>query len=179
MLVRNSVCLTSQSNTNKHVLTQVVSPFGVGFCYLVRRLDWNSCDKAKGSTSSHRISETDERQIPWAGKDLELPSPVLVLHDHSGGGRGGVPAEGPGGPKRLHKAPTNNTKPQQTIQSPNRLYKPPTDYTKPRKDYTNTQNIRQNLTILNKNPKYETRVANNNSLTSTIKYPIFKTPYIK
>ena len=30
----------------------------------------------------------------------------------------------------LNKAPTDNTKPQQTTQSPNRLYKAPTDYTK-------------------------------------------------
>ena len=34
------------------------------------------------------------------------------------GGRGGSP-------KRLHKAPTDKTKPQQTIQSPDRQYKAP------------------------------------------------------
>ena len=54
---------------------------------------------------------------------------------------------GPGGPKRLYKAPTDNTKPQQTIQSPNRQYKAPKDYTKP-------LNIRQNPEILNKDLKY-------------------------
>ena len=55
-----------------------------------------------------------------------------------------------GSPKRLHRAPTDNTKPrqykaptdntrpQQTIQSLNRQYKDPTDYTKPPKHYTNT-----------------------------------------
>ena len=47
-------------------------------------------------------------------------------------GLGGAPAEGPGGggggidwgrdtPKRLYKAPTDYTKPRQTIQSPDRL----------------------------------------------------------
>ena len=52
---------------------------------------------------------------------------------------------------RLHKAPTDFTKPRQTIQSPDRLYKAPkklykapTDYTKPPKDYRNLENIRQN-----------------------------------
>jgi len=55
------------------------------------------------------------------------------------------PPWGPGSPERLHKAPTDYTKPQQTIQIPDRLYKAPkrlykapkrlhkapTDYTKP------------------------------------------------
>ena len=51
---------------------------------------------------------------------------------------------GGGSPKRLYKAPTDNAKPQQTIESPDRQYKAPkrvfkapTDYTKPRKDYRN------------------------------------------
>ena len=57
-------------------------------------------------------------------------------------------------PKRLHKvptdkrkAPTDNTKPQQTIRSPNRQYKAPTDNTKHR-------HIRQDLKILDKDTKY-------------------------
>ena len=52
------------------------------------------------------------------------------------GGGGWAPAEGPGEegvrPKRLYKAPTDNTKPQKDytkpqniIQSPDRLYKAP------------------------------------------------------
>ena len=94
--------------------------------------------------------------------------------------RGGPPAEGPrgggaarrgapwggaarrgarGSPKRLYKAPTGYTKPRKTIQGPNRLYKDPTDYRKPPKDYRKTQNIKQNLTILNQYLKYLTRVA--------------------
>jgi len=50
------------------------------------------------------------------------------------------PPWGPGSPERLHKAPTDYTKPQQTIQIPDRLYKAqkrlykaPTDFTKPQK----------------------------------------------
>ena len=36
-----------------------------------------------------------------------------------------------GSPKRLYKALTDYTKPQQTTQSPDRLNKAPNDYTKP------------------------------------------------
>ena len=53
-----------------------------------------------------------------------------------------------------HKAPTDYTKPQQTIGSPNRLYKAPTDYTKPPKHYTKPLNIRQRPKILNKTLQY-------------------------
>ena len=52
-----------------------------------------------------------------------------------------------------------------TIQSANRLQKAPTDYTKPPKDYTKPLNIKQNREILNKDLKYQTRVATNMDLT--------------
>ena len=67
-----------------------------------------------------------------------------------------------GGPKRLYKAPTDNTRPQQTIESPDRLHKGPTDYTK-------TQHIRQHLQGNSAKPqnvrqerKKSTRVATHN-----------------
>ena len=77
------------------------------------------------------------------------------------------------GPNRLYNAPTDNTKPQQPVQSPDRLhkapkkqYKAPTDYTKPPtnntmppKHYTKITNIRQNPKISNKDPTYLTTVA--------------------
>ena len=50
----------------------------------------------------------------------------------------------------LYKAPTDYTKPQQTIQSPNRQYKNPTDNTK-------TRHIRQNPDILDNPPKDNTK----------------------
>ena len=63
------------------------------------------------------------------------------VHRRRRGARGGGARRGAwGSPKRLYKAPTDYTKPRQTIQSPNRLYKAPTDYTKP-------QRIRQTKTI--------------------------------
>ena len=104
---------------------------------------------------------------PWGG-GARRGSP-------SGGGRlprgpvGGPPAEGPrggidwGGDKsdRLYKAPTDYTKPlnirqspRNIIQSPDRLYKAPTNTPKISKDHRNLQNIRQNLKILDMNPKY-------------------------
>ena len=43
------------------------------------------------------------------------------------------PPWGPGSPERLHKAPTDYTKPQQTIQIPDRLSKAPKRLYKARK----------------------------------------------
>ena len=87
--------------------------------------------------------------------------------------------------------PKDFTKPKQTIQNPGilhkaaeTLYKAPTDYRNLQKEYTKPKNIRQNFkkhvkpTVLDKNQQYLTRVANNNSLTSKIKYPILKTSFI-
>ena len=55
-----------------------------------------------------------------AESSITLPNVVAV--------GGGPPAEGPrggGSPRRLYKAPTDNRKPRQTIESPDRLYKAP------------------------------------------------------
>ena len=78
-------------------------------------------------------------------------------------------AAGPGGeggnPKKLYKAPTDCTKPRQTIQNPNRLYKAQKNYTKPPDDNTKTSNTRQNQQILDKDLKYLTSVATNSNST--------------
>ena len=60
------------------------------------------------------------------------------------------PYSWPNPTNRLYKAPTDYTKPQQTIQSPNRQYKAPTDNTKP-------QQTIQNPDILDKDPTDNTK----------------------
>ena len=72
-------------------------------------------------------------------------------------------AEGPGG-----EAPTDYTKPQQTIQNPIRLYKAPKGLHKAPTDNTKTENIRRNPKRLDKNLRKITREANNASLHSDI-----------
>ena len=74
---------------------------------------------------------------------------------------GGKPQKTIKSPDRLYKAPKDNTKPRQTLQSPTkttqssrRLYKAPEDYTKPQKDNTKPQNTIQALTDCTKPPKY-------------------------
>ena len=60
-----------------------------------------------------------------------------------------------GKPQKTLKSPTDNTKPQQTIQSPNRQYKAPTDNTKPQTDNSKPrQTIQRPLKILDKTIKY-------------------------
>ena len=72
------------------------------------------------------------------------------------GPRGGrAPAEGPGG--GIHwggDTPKDYTKPRQTIQSPGILDKAPETLYKCFEYWTKTQNIKQKLTISNKNPKH-------------------------
>ena len=65
--------------------------------------------------------------------------------------RGGIDC-GRDTPKRLYKAPTDQTKPNK-------------NYTKPQKQYTNTKNIRQHPKILDKYQKYLARVATHISST--------------
>ena len=108
---------------------------------------------------------------------------------HTWVGRGaacrGGPGEGrpPWGP--VGEGYTGVGTSEKTIQSPDRLYKDPTDHTKTQKHYTkplnirqNLKSIRQNLTIWNKNPKYQTIVATIDILTANIQYPILTTTYI-
>ena len=61
-------------------------------------------------------------------------------------------------PRRLYKAPTNFTKPQQTIQRP--------------------QNTTQRFNIVNKYLQYLIRVATTFNLANKMKCPIFRTTYI-
>ena len=79
-----------------------------------------------------------------------------------GGGEGGAPAQGPGGGNRLGWGHLK------------RLYKGPTDYTKPHKDYTKTENIRQNPHMLDKDLTYLTRVATHNNLTHNTAHQTLK-----
>ena len=74
--------------------------------------------------------------------------------------------------------PTGLRKPQKPIQSPDRLYKAPTEYTKlqntiqrpeiPCKSSAKPKDIRQRPNILDKDPKYLTRVATNINLPYNI-----------
>ena len=90
------------------------------------------------------VSWGARRGAPWGGAPAEGPRGGALPPRGPVGG--GAPAEGPGGgsPKRLHKAPTDFTKPQQTIESPDRLYK---DIARLYKHII----IRQNLKILDMN----------------------------
>ena len=67
---------------------------------------------------------------PWATAAAAAVGPGGGWGD--GGGRGGDKL-GWGHIRILYKAPTDDTKPQNTIQSPDRLYKAPTNYIKPPK----------------------------------------------
>ena len=69
-------------------------------------------------------------------------------------------------------------KPQQNIQSPNRQYKAPTDNTKPRQTMQRHQKTTQSPNILDQDLKYSTRVATNVNLTFYIQHPILKSTCI-
>ena len=60
-------------------------------------------------------------------------------------------------------APTDFTKPRQTVQSPNRLYKAPKRLYKAPKHCTKPAQHMQNLNIVDKNQTYSTRVTFNKS----------------
>ena len=86
-----------------------------------------------------------------------LPAAAAV---GTGWGKGGGYWDGDT-PKRLHNAPTDNTKPPKdhtkppkSIHSPRRQYKRPTDYTKPRKsivlNYVNTGHKLKRLNMSSK-----------------------------
>ena len=78
----------------------------------------------------------------------------------------------------LYKAPTDYTKPRQTIQSLNGLYKAPRRLHKdPNRLYQDIRNG-QNPNILDKDPKYLTRLTTTTYLAFNIKYLITKTSYI-
>ena len=62
--------------------------------------------------------------------------------------------------------------------SPKRLYKAPTEYTKPQNRYTKSSNIRQSPDILDNKLKYLTRVATTINFTYNTKHPISKTLYL-
>ena len=87
-------------------------------------------------------------------------NPTHYTRGAQGGGRGGGRP-----PRGLGVGRLGSGHPQKSIQSPDGLYKAPKRLYKDIQDYTKTQNIRQNLKVLNKYPKYLTRVAPHINLT--------------
>ena len=104
-------------------------------------------NRSKKKQSRGPVGSAARRGAPWrgaapprgpvgGGPPAEGPRGGAARRGAEGDGGEGGDRLGSGHPKRLYKAPTDYTKPQQTIQNPNRIYKAPQSLHKTIKHYT-------------------------------------------
>jgi len=139
-------CKNRKSRAYAKKLHKHITP-GMGFCFLSQE-QYDTCLRV----TMGAFDQFDIRLADPANRLRGAPSGGAARRGAPWGERGGGrPAEGPGGGG---EAPEDFTKPRQTIQSSGILDKAPETLYKSFEYYTKTQNIKQNLTISNKNPKY-------------------------